>query len=137
MGHWKVHKSLCKRTAAAAKEIEETGGDASEAAKQEVMEWYAQVPGLSVQVPALAWKLRSEQPVIVVEGGTNARLAKVSVMTRAMWTATGQAGLWEPRFASPTYRAERHYFVMISRSQSTGLVMTPRCLFPHPPELIS
>lgn len=134
--HWPAHKPACKKQVEHTRAHEREGGDSSEAARREVETWFAQVPNIAADCAALAWKLRAQQPVLVVEGGTNARVAKVTVLTRDLWAATGQAHLWEPRFASPTFDTDRHYFCMVSRGATRPElpVLTPRILFPHPPE---
>ena len=101
----------------------------------ELMRWFQQVPHLTIDCAALAWKLRAEQPVLLVEGGTNSRIAKVTCLTREMWTAGGMVEEYGPRFASPTFNSDRNFFLMISRRNRPDLpVMTPRYQFPRPPE---
>ena len=133
VANWPAHKGLCKRQVEMTKKLESEGGDASAAAQKEVMVWFAQVPNVHTDCAALAWRLRAKQPVLVVEGGVNSRIAKITVLTRDLWTARGQAEIWMPRFASPTFDEERHYFCMISRGPARPElpVMTPRIQFPH------
>ena len=133
--HWETHKAACKQNAANRAEAEADGVDTTESAQKEVQDWFNAVPHLHEDVAALAWQHRSEQPFFIVRGGPNARLARIERVTRKQWEAAGLQELWAHRFASSTFDANRHFFVMISRDDSrTDLpVLTPRILFPHAP----
>ena len=65
-GNWKAHKATCKSFAL-------NPDNYSQEDFQKVMSWYSSVPDLAPQVMALAWKHRSEHPVIRVQGGVNSR----------------------------------------------------------------
>mmetsp|Transcript_14618 Transcript_14618/g.37353 ORF Transcript_14618/g.37353 Transcript_14618/m.37353 type:complete len:148 (+) Transcript_14618:325-768(+) len=108
----------------------------------DVMGWFASLDKSPVQVVRLAWEHRKASPIIMVQGGINARLATARVIPRSIW---GDAGIfdgygamgYEARFAQADFDPDVHYFAIISMGHP-GLedwpVANPRMRFPLPPD---
>jgi hypothetical protein len=133
--HWKTHKAFCKREAERVRSLDRTGTDTAQL--QHVMSWYSGVPNLAQGVLCQAWKHRDKSPLLRVDGGVNARLAKVTVVPRTVWgTLPRELNLdIAQRFAQADFHKDRCYFAVIHAGHpgtESWPAPTPRFRFPLP-----
>jgi hypothetical protein len=110
-GDWRTHKAICKQLSQQTKGAVDEGADPSK--KNDILAWYSSVPGVAETVTATAWQHRNESPFIHVQGGVNARLARLQVCVRREWEVDDALG-FAPRFAQPDFHKDTHYFVIIA-----------------------
>jgi hypothetical protein len=143
---WPVHKLMCKKLREvrdkSVADWEASGGGNKKTYKQasrDMMNWYRGVPGLGNEVCLLAWKHRSESPVIrvtaiMIEEGA----AHVSVMPRSFWDE-------DPRFIETfdedmrericmdidgaDFSPDAHYVVLLDMKDSVPHVVSNATLF--------
>jgi hypothetical protein len=139
---WPAHKLVCKRLretrdkAEAAWEASgsQHKGGSYKQGMRDATSWYFAVPGLGNEVSLLAWKHRSESPVVLVTTSpifdAEGRGAQVSVMPRSSWNE-------DPRFSENMRENIRMVFGGANFSQTSSLLtLRHRYRSPEPRMLV-
>lgn len=131
------HKVFCKEAARMAEAVTNQGTHVK--GNKHVWSWVQSLPGLYSQLMCIAWRCRSNSPVLRVVGGVDGRLEEIMVITKGLWMPEddGSPLGWAYRFAESDFDKDKHFFVEVAANHP-GSDRWPACsnriLFNEVPE---
>jgi hypothetical protein len=138
--HYPIHKTMCSEWAISGEEAEAKGIDMSK--RDDVIEWYRSCGMLEIATECLAWQYRKESPCVFVQGGVNARMAKIGAFAlRSQWGAIAPPSPdpleLAPLFDAANFNADTDFLVHIKAyhpGTENWPEITTHFLFPWPPD---